>query len=333
MDRASLYKIYENWPDHFAKASQISAKADHAPDYYDSVIFCGMGGSATSCDIIADIMRSHGIVPVTVLKGERMPPKTGKHSLVVVNSVSGNTKETIMMMKQASSMGAEIVCISSGGALKDIAGKKGHKHVSIPNLMLPRASLPYMVMPGLRIIDQFLEHSLKKELGRIHIHLSSVRKVISASNPPETNIAKRVADFFEIGFAFCLSSPSLLSAGTRFKNSLNENAKVHCLSQTVMEASHNEIVPFTFNDGTFNPKVLLLQWNRDQPIVKHRFDQIRYFFDSIKQPVIEVSIPQKSLASAIISAIYMLDFATIYIAVSRKIDPSPTPAIDILKSI
>jgi hypothetical protein len=36
---------------------------------------------------------------------------------------------------------------------------------------------------------------------------------------------------------------------------------------------------------------------------------------------------------AIISLIYILDYSSIYLALSRRIDPSPTPAIDILKKI
>ena len=40
-----------------------------------------------------------------------------------------------------------------------------------------------------------------------------------------------------------------------------------------------------------------------------------------------------NLLVALIRSIYILDYATIYIAIDRGLDPSPTPAIDILKRI
>jgi glucose/mannose-6-phosphate isomerase len=149
----------------------------------------------------------------------------------------------------------------------------------------------------------------------------------------ESNVAKRVASFLDNSTVFCFTSPYLLSAGTRFKNSLNENAKVHCVRESILEASHNEIVPFTFNDGNPPSKVLLLRWQKDTSLVNERFNQVKGFFSEIGQPVMELISTEESLINAILSSIYILDYATIYMAISRNVDPSPTPAIDILKKM
>lgn len=99
-----------------------------------------------------------------------------------------------------------------------------------------------------------------------------------------------------------------------------------------MEASHNEIVPFTFHNN-FQSKVLLLSWIADSPEIVERFRRFKTLFKEIKQPFMQVIANEKSLFDAIVSSIYILDYASIYMAVSRKIDPSPTPAIDIIKSL
>jgi hypothetical protein len=57
------------------------------------------------------------------------------------------------------------------------------------------------------------------------------------------------------------------------------------------------------------------------------------FFNEIGQPVMELISTEKSLINAIMSSIFILDYATIYMAVTRNGDPSPTPAIDILKKM
>jgi glucose/mannose-6-phosphate isomerase len=333
VDQQRLYLVYEKWPDYFKHAANISCELDHEAAFYESVVLCGMGGSATSCDILHDIIHSSSSIPSTVIRGQNIPNTVNKHSLVIINSVSGNTTEVISNLEEAEGRNAEVICISSGGKLKEEAANKGFKHITIPNLALPRASLPYLMMPGLKLINPLLKDSLEDEILMIHTNLSKIFTNISVRVPYDHNVAKKIAGFFDDSIAFCFTSPFLASVGTRFKNSLNENAKVHCLRDSILEASHNEIVPFTFNDRNSPNKVLLVRWGQDHPIVNERFSKVKLFFKEIGQPLMEITAGEKSMINAIISSIYILDYATIYMAVTRNVDPSPTPAIDILKRI
>jgi glucose/mannose-6-phosphate isomerase len=333
IDLQRLYLVYDQWPKYFKDAANITCKSDHGPDFYESLVLCGMGGSATSCDILYDVIHQFGIIPCSVVRGQNLPSTVNSHSLVIVNSVSGNTRETISNLDEAIARNAEVISISSGGTLKEQAVSKGHKHITIPNLSLPRASLPYLLMPGLKLIDPLLTESLKEEISMIYDNLSRIFNEISVAVPYESNLAKKIATFLDYSIAFCFTSPYLLSVGTRFKNSLNENAKVHCLKDSILEASHNEIVPFTFNDTDSPHKVLLLRWQEDSPAVAKRFDKVKAFFKEIGQPAMEIKIHEKSMINAIVSSVYILDYATIYMAVRRRLDPSPTPAIDILKKM
>ena len=171
--------------------------------------------------------------------------------------------------------------------LKERTASMGHKLISIPNLSLPRASLPYLLMPGLKLIDPLLTESLNEEISLIDYNLSRIFNEISVAVPYESNIAKKIATFLDYSIAFCFTSPYLVSAGTRFKNSLNENAKVHCLKDSILEASHNEIVPFTFNDTNSPHKVLLVRWQEDSLAVAERFNRVKAFFKEIGQPAME----------------------------------------------
>jgi len=66
---------------------------------------------------------------------------------------------------------------------------------------------------------------------------------------------------------------------------------------------------------------------------KERFNKVRFFFRERGQPFFEQIADGNSLINAIISSIYILDYATIYMAVSRYLDPSPTPAVDIQENL
>lgn len=335
-DQKRIYTIYQKWPQYFIDAAKISCSISHDRDFYESVILCGMGGSGTSCDIINNLMQSYSCVPSSVVRGHDLPACVNKHSLVIINSVSGNTQEAIVTMEQALDKGAEVFCISSGGILQEKAKLTGNKHIRIPNIGLPRASLPYLLMPAIRLISPFLKESLQEEISAIPRCLLAIARDISVAVSDESNVAKKIANFLNGTFAFCLTSPQLVSVGNRFKNSLNENAKVHCINESILEASHNAIVPFAFNkyggnDDTLFPKVLLLTWTRDSALVKGRFDRVTSFITEIGQSLMKINMSDDGLIKAIISSIYILDSSTIYMAISRRIDPSSTPAIDILK--
>lgn len=261
-----------------------------------------------------------------------MPSWVENHSLVFVKSASGNTEESIFMVEEASKKGAEVISISSGGRLKEISLALGQNHLAIPNLGLPRACLPYLLVPVLKVIDNFLHHSLMQELNLMESSLSAIRESNDSRVPFQENLSKKIAHFLVNGFVFCFSSPSLMAAATRLKNSLNENAKLHCIRESVLEASHNEIVPFTFSPENTDRRVLLLRWIKDSQMICQRFARIMSFLTEIGEQVWELTIPEQSHLNAMLSAIYLLDYSTIYLAKALDIDPSPTPAIDILKS-
>jgi hypothetical protein len=71
---------------------------------------------------------------------------------------------------------------------------------------------------------------------------------------------------------------------------------------------------------------------KEDHIISYKsFKKLMAFFKEIGQPAMEILATENSLINAIISSIYILDYATIYMALTRNVDPSPTPAIDILK--
>ena len=328
-----LSSIYDSWPEHFSRALSLGVAVKRPANYYESIILCGMGGSGTSCDIINELLSNHGKIPSTVVKGGTLPSSVNKYTLALTFSASGNTEETVLMAKQAHFNGADVVCISSGGELKEFADMSGITNINIPNLLLPRAALPYMLMPGVCIVKDFLDPNVAEKISGVSLMLSEIRDKISTTVPYEDNSAKRLATFLSDGFVFCFTSPYLKSIGTRFKNSLNENAKLHCTVESVLEACHNEIVPFTYLGEHDPKKVLLVRWAYDSEITGARFDKLCHFFSEIGQPFYEFEIEQESILSAIINGTYFLDFVSIYLAIIRKIDPSPTPAIDILKRL
>ena len=75
-------------------------------------------------------------IPSTVVRGQVIPFRTNKRSLVIVNNVSGNTREAISNMDEASERNAEVVCISSGGQLREEGPQSKATNTSIFRIWL-----------------------------------------------------------------------------------------------------------------------------------------------------------------------------------------------------
>ena len=97
-----------------------------------------MGGSGISGDVVAAAFNDELPVPITVLKQIRTPAFVGPETLAFAMSYSGDTEETVSMAQSAVEKGAQLVAVSRGGALADLARKQSALHLPCPDGYLPR---------------------------------------------------------------------------------------------------------------------------------------------------------------------------------------------------
>jgi glucose/mannose-6-phosphate isomerase len=120
----------------------------------------------------------------------------------------------------------------------------------------------------------------------------------------------------------------LQSAAIRFKNSLQENSKLHVVAEDVIEACHNGIVSWERNS---NMQPILIQGRDDYFKTIERWKILKEFFNSKQIEYKEISSVKGNIISKIVNLIYLLDYASIYHSVISEIDPSPVSAIDFIK--
>ena len=121
----------------------------------------------------------------------------------------------------------------------------------------------------------------------------------------------------------------LQAAAIRFKNSLQENAKLHAITENVIEACHNGIVAW---ERPSNIKPILIEGYDDYVKTKERWTILKEYFDSKNIDYKEVTSIRGSILSKLINLIYLLDFSSIYYAILLKIDPTPIDSINFVKS-
>ena len=165
IDKSGLFGQYEKWPTYAKEAINIAPNIPQEREI-KNIIFIGMGGSATSGDIIQNWLRDELPVPFEVLKDYKLPGYVNNKTLVIGASISGETRETISACIEAKTKkDALVVSISAGGSLMKISKKYNIPHTKVQLALTPRASLLYALLPAINLLSKLgIINSTENEL-------------------------------------------------------------------------------------------------------------------------------------------------------------------------
>jgi len=323
-DPQGIHRFYDRWSE-IAKESFESKFDCRNFKEVSHIVFAGMGGSGTIGDIFSALLSKTNI-HVNVVKGYVLPQTVNSKTLVIVTSVSGNTSETLSILDSANKKGCDVIAFSSGGIMKDYCLENKIEHITVKKYHSPRTSLLSYLYSMLKVLQKPL--NLKKEdmLESIEILYELNKKINSSNlsgNNPSLKLAKWISEIPIIYFPFGLEA-----AATRFKNSLQENAKIHVMKEDVIEACHHGIVAWEKKSIV---KPILLQGADDNTKTKERWEILKQFFKENQIEFYEINSNKGSILSKLMYLIYLLDYTTIYYSVLTKTDPSPVKSIDFIK--
>jgi len=325
IDKSGMYKIYDSWPE-IAEEIYNRVEKKNKFDKPSHIIFAGMGGSGAISDIFAAILSKTNI-HVEIVKGYHLPKTTSKETLVITTSVSGNTVETLNVLTEAKKLNCKIIAFSNGGKMEEYCKKESINFRKILKIHSPRASFVSFLFGMLKELENILPINKNEILESIK-ELKKTRESISSKNLNHTNIAINLAN--EIKEIPIIYYPwGLQAAAIRFKNSLQENSKIHVITEDIIEASHNGIVAWKNKDKI---KPILIKGKNDFIKTKERWEIIKKFFEQNGIEYKEIVSVEGGILSKLIQLIYLLDYASIYLSVIRKIDPTPVKAIDFIKN-
>jgi len=320
-----MYQTYDKWPEIAENQlnSNIKLIGDCNPEH---IVFAGMGGSGAIGDLFSSILSKTNI-HVDVVKGYLLPKTTDQKSLVVCTSISGNTIETLSVLDQAKKIGCKIISFSDGGIMEKISNEKNIDYRKIPSFHSPRASFTSFLYSMLRVLNPVLPIS-NSDIVESIIQMKSLQKLIWSKNISKTNSALKLARWLP-KIPIIYYPGGFESAAIRFKNSLQENSKMHVISEDVIEACHNGIVAM---EKSTDIKPILIQGKEDHIKTQERWNILKEFFNNEDIQYKEIFSCSGSILTKLINLIYFFDYVSIYKAVLSDIDPSPVIAIDFIKS-
>lgn len=205
-----------------------------------TALVCGMGGSGISGDFASVLAEVHGR-RVAVHKGYGLPRwAREERPQVVAVSYSGNTEETLEAAREAATAGLDVVAVTSGGELAELAAESGWPCLQVPGGLQPRAALGHLLGAVLAA-------------GEAAGWLPSQRQALSeaadlvdslhAQGSTGRALATDLADALDGRIVVVYGSVGLTApVAQRWKTQINENAKWPAWWSLLPELDHNEIV-------------------------------------------------------------------------------------------
>jgi glucose/mannose-6-phosphate isomerase len=292
-----------------------------------------MGGSAIGGELLKDYIRATASVPIEINREYHLPKYANKRSLVILASYSGDTEETLSSLLDAVNRKCMIFCLSSGGNLIRLAEMLKVPYLQVRSGMPPRAALPHMLMPLLKCMEQI--NMIPKNLKEFS-ETTKVLEKISDENAPSKiagdNTAKKLAlnlnDVMPVIYGFGLYRGVAL----RFKQQFNENAKVPGKWEYFSELNHNETMGWE-NAKQFAKyySVILVRDEAEPQEIRSRIETTKTLMLPSISKISEIWAQGKGNLAKILSTILVGDFASVYLALLRNLDPTPVDTVTIMK--
>ena len=337
VDQADMLNLLLTFPQQCQKAQEIAEKFNLPEQYLDpsdQIVLTGLGGSAIGADILRSYLALELKIPVLVNRNYTLPAFVSARTLVIAASYSGNTEETLSAYNQAKEKKAKLIVLTSNGRLANLAKTDNTPYLIIPAGLPSRCALGYAFIPLLILLAKLgLITDKEAQINEMIEDLTRLSQKVLSPQIKKRNLAKDIAEKLYQKFPIIYASNDHFDAvAIRWRGQIAENAKTLSSSHVFPEMNHNEIVGWEFPKKILKDLlVILLRDKEDHLRIKKRMDISKNIIRDQGVEVIEVKSQGRYLLSRIFSLIYIGDWASFYLAILNKVDPTPVDQVTYLK--
>ena len=273
----------------------------------------------------AEVAAPEASIPVIINKDYFLPHFVSHSTLVIISSYSGDTEETIKALEDALSKGAHIICVTSGGKIKELAQKKNLDIILIPTGMPPRAAVGFSLVQLLYIFSFYgiISKLYKKDLVKAIALLDLEEKRIVRD-------AKETALELEGKNIIIYTTAGMESVALRFRQQVNENSKALCWNHVFPELNNNELQGWREKNDRL--AVVLFRNSTDYSRTSKRVDISKDIISNYDATIKEVYSKGSSILERILYLVHWGDWVSYYLAERKGIDTMDIKVINYLKS-
>lgn len=295
------------------------------------LLVCGMGGSAIGGDLAAAAVGRRARAQLQTVRGYGLPPGARADALVLCASYSGETEEILASFAEAGAAGIERVVITTGGRLAAAARAERVPVIGVPAGMQPRAAVVYMLVAVLECAALCgAAPSLRTEIEASSVLLARLA-VDWGPDASEDAVPKRLARLLKGRVPVIYGVGATVSAAVRWKNQINENAKLLAISGALPEADHNEVSGWEGATECAPFAAVFLDDAGADPRVRRHLELTAVEVGGLASALERVPSFGETALERATAAVMLGDFTSVYLAVLRGVDPTPVEAIERLK--
>tara|TARA_B100001059_G_scaffold235264_1_gene280325 strand:+ start:1761 stop:2756 length:996 start_codon:yes stop_codon:yes gene_type:complete len=289
---------------------------------FENIIMGGLGGSGIGAVLAKNWFFDKCPVPIETVADYHLPKFASSKTLVILNSYSGNTEETLQLFEEANQLECSIIVLTGGGKLKELAIQNNLKIYDLKSGYQPRMT----VGQGLGFISMIFGELLGNDYKPI---IQGIRDYFEENRDRQKQSGVQIFNFFKntIRKKFVIvADREYAPVAVRFSQQLQENSKLEGFVNVLPEANHNAIESYTDRlDTNF-----IMLYSNQNPRVAARFDFLISHLELDNNIILPMQIPEYSL-QAIFDVIYRLDWVSILLAKELGSDLMNVPIIMNLK--
>jgi len=315
-------------------AAQVRAALDapewSAPARPPSMLAVGaMGGSAIAADLTAALVRDRVRSPVVVVRDYTFPAFVGPDALALLCSYSGATEETLSLAADADARGIPWRALTTGGALAARAAAAGVEWRALPGGMPPRAAVYASWVAVTRLLAAL---GWTDDPAPAWREAAATMDAATAAWRGRDASAASLARALAGRLVFVHADQRLEPLATRWRNQINENAKLLAHSTVVPELNHNEVVGWE-GAGSVAPHiaVVVLRDGLESPPIEARLALTAEYLRRQGVPVHEPDAPAGGPLARLASLVLLGDQVSVDLAAATGVDPTPIRSLDEFK--
>ena len=279
---------------------------------FSNIVIGGLGGSGIGAQITKAWFFDKLPIPLETVADYNLPAYCDSKTLVILNSYSGNTEETLSLFSEAKEKGCKIICIASGGQLSELAKQNKLPFYQLEVGFQPRMTIGYGLSFLFLILGELAAIDTRPELEEVVEKFEELQDY-------QVDSAQSIFQFFKasIKHKFVVVADKYFApVATRFCQQLNENSKLEAFVNILPEANHNVIESYY---GRLNTNFVFIYCDNN-PRVTARFDFITSHLELENNKVLNMLIPEYSIFS-IFDITYRLDWVSLFLGDEHGFDP------------
>lgn len=301
-----------------------------------NIVIAGMGGSVLAPLLVHTWLAQELKVPLEIINSYTLPKYVDSSTLVIANSYSGNTEETVSVFEAAVEKSALVAVTASGGTLLSEARSRQLCYVEMPR-DLPPCMVRMAFIYNFKALTALLAHfdvigsSKLDEITDAADWLAEESALWQAGISTEKNYAKQLAQASAGKSAIFYGGYLTEPVAYKWKISWNETAKNIAFYSHYPEFDHNEIMSWMAQPVEKPFVIYDIVSQLEHPQILKRFAISSRVLSGFRPESITINLSGDSLLKQLLWGGMLADAASTYMAILNGVNPNNTKLIEELK--